>query len=149
MTAEQSHLKAIHRVGKALVYNADGDILTLYRSETHPDFAHHVDFPGGVVEAGETIDSGVAREILEETGHDVQPAQLTIVQSGMSPDKNGDETHYYVIKVELSDTPKVKLSWEHGEYKWLSASDLLKEMAAQTGKTDKFWDYVKEHLARK
>ena len=148
MTAKHSRIKEIHRVGKALIYNADGHILALYRSETHPDFAHHVDFPGGVVESGEGVELGVAREIEEECGFDVHEEQLTIVNSGMSPDKNGDETHYYVAKVVIADTPKVTLSWEHGEYKWLSASDLLKEMTAQTGKTDTFWDYVKEHLAR-
>ena len=39
--------------------------------------------PGGVLELGETIEDGVRREVLEETGVEVEPVQLTGVYKNM------------------------------------------------------------------
>ena len=101
------------QVCKALVYNPDGKILTLFRSATHPHLAHYVDFPGGEVEGNEKPEVAIAREIGKTT---------------------------------LPNTPKVHLSWEHERYEWLSAEELLKQMADQTKETDTFWGYVIDHL---
>jgi 8-oxo-dGTP pyrophosphatase MutT (NUDIX family) len=147
MTAEQSQIKSIPQVGKALVYNADGKILTLYRSKTHPHLAHYVDFPGGEVEGDEDAAVAIAREIKEETGVTVQATQVNIVHGGVSKNSDGKgETRYHLGKAVLADTPELTLSWEHERYEWLSTHDLLKQMATQTDATDTFWDYVVEYL---
>ena len=135
------------QVGKALVYNHEGKILTLFRSETHPHLAHYVDFPGGEVEEGEEATVAIAREIQEETGVTVQATQVSIVRGGVSKDSDGKgETRYYLGKAILTDAPEIKLSWEHERYEWLTTHDLLKQLAAQTKATDTFWDYVTQHL---
>lgn len=149
MTAEQSQPTSIPQVGKALVYNSDGKILTLYRSKTHPHLAHYVDFPGGEVEGREAAEVAIAREIKEETGVTVDATQVSIVHGGVSKDSDGKgETRYYLGKAVLADTPELQLSWEHERYEWLTASDLLHEMADQAENTDTFWEYVVEHLNR-
>lgn len=139
---------ATPQVGKALVYNPDGKILTLFRSGTHPHLAHYVDFPGGEVEEDEPAEVAIAREIKEETGVEVDASVVSIVHGGTSKDSDGKgETHYYLGRAILNSTPAIELSWEHEKHEWLSPDDLLKQMAKQTDATDTFWDYVKEHLA--
>lgn len=139
---------ATPKVGKALVYNPDGKILTLFRSETHPHLAHHVDFPGGLVEEDESAEVAITREIEEETGVTIDAEQVSVVLTGTSKNSDGKgETHYSLGKTILANTPEITLSWEHEKYKWLTADELLEQMAAQTGGTDTFWDYVKKHLA--
>ena len=48
-------------VAKALVRNSEGLYLVLYRSNTHPLFPEHIDFPGGEVEPEEIPEVAVAR----------------------------------------------------------------------------------------
>lgn len=139
----------MEKVGKALVYNPDGKILTLFRSETHPHLAHYVDFPGGIIEQDESPELSIAREIEEETGHTIDAAEVTIERSGITKRSNGKgETQYYLGKVALADTPEIKLSWEHERYEWLTADELLAQMAEQTEATDTFWEYVRGYLAK-
>jgi 8-oxo-dGTP pyrophosphatase MutT (NUDIX family) len=140
----------MQRVGKALVYNPDGKILTLFRSETHPHLAHHVDFPGGLVEEDESAEVAITREIEEETGVTIDAAQVSIALSGISKNSNGKgETHYSLGKATLADTPEITLSWEHEKYDWLTADELLQQMAEQTDATDTFWEYVTKYLTQK
>ena len=54
-------------VAKALVRNSKGLYLVLYRSNTHPLFPGHIDFPGGEVESEEIPEAAVMHEIQEET----------------------------------------------------------------------------------
>lgn len=136
-------------VGKALVYNADGKILTLFRSETHPHLPHYVDFPGGIVESDESAEVAIAREIEEETGCTVDASLVSIERSGVSPNSNGKgETQYHLGKVVLPDTPDITISWEHERYEWLTAEALLQQMAKQSKATDTFWGYVRAHLGQ-
>ena len=56
------------QAAKALIRDGQGNILVLYRSETHPYLAHDIDLPGGEIESDETPEIGLEREIMEETG---------------------------------------------------------------------------------
>ena len=141
---------ATPRVGKALVYNPDSKILTLFRSETHPHLAHYVDFPGGLVEADESAEVAIAREIEEETGITVDDKHVNVAMSGTSKNSNGKgETNYSLGIATLDHTPAIELSWEHERYEWLNAEELLAQMDERTDATDTFWSYVREYLANK
>jgi 8-oxo-dGTP diphosphatase len=66
---------------------------------------------GGKVEIGEDIKSSIIREILEETGIDVQPSQLEDkgILTWNSFDAMGKGLHLFVIKVDddfMYPTPK-------------------------------------------
>lgn len=56
----------------AVVVNEQGQVLVIKRSDNGA-----WQLPGGVLELGETIQDGVRREVVEETGVQVEPIGLT------------------------------------------------------------------------
>lgn len=68
-----------HSVSVAgIVVRDDGRVLAVRRRDNH-----HWEPPGGVLELAETFDQGVRREVLEETGIEVQVERLTGVYKNM------------------------------------------------------------------
>ena len=62
-----------HSVSVAgIVINEDGRVLVVQRRDNA-----HWEPPGGVLELGETFEQGVAREVVEETGIEVEVDRLT------------------------------------------------------------------------
>lgn len=64
----------------AFVPNATGDVL-LVRTLARPDTW---EMPGGRVETDETLDATVRREVLEETGMEIEPLGVSGVYSNVS-----------------------------------------------------------------
>jgi ADP-ribose pyrophosphatase YjhB (NUDIX family) len=63
----------------AAIIQDDGRILAIERRDDG-----HWEPPGGVLEHGETIHQGLVREVLEETGLEVEPLSLTGVYQNMT-----------------------------------------------------------------
>lgn len=63
----------------AAVLNADGRVLSIRRADNG-----HWEPPGGLLELGEGIHEGLAREVLEETGLVVEPVALTGVYKNVT-----------------------------------------------------------------
>lgn len=107
-------------VAKALVRNSEGLCLVLHRSNTHPLFPGHIDFPGGEVESEETPETAVAREIQEETGLLVDPKKLKKLFT-----KQYQQTTHVLFEAKLAEPDaKVALSWEHKGYQWITPEEL-------------------------
>ena len=107
-------------VAKALVRNSEGLYLVLYRSNTHPLFPGHIDFPGGEVEPEETPEAAVAREIQEETGLSVNPNKLKKLFT-----KQYRQTTHILFEAKLAEPEaKAALSWEHKGYRWITPEEL-------------------------
>ena len=53
--------------------------------------------PGGVLETGETLAEGVAREVLEETGLVVEPVQTVEIFERIMRDGEGRPEYHYVL----------------------------------------------------
>jgi 8-oxo-dGTP diphosphatase len=69
-----------HSVSVAgVVTDAEGRVLVIQRSDNG-----HWEAPGGVLELGETLEQGVQREVMEETGVQVTVDGLTGVYKNMS-----------------------------------------------------------------
>ncbi|MBL8159383.1 NUDIX domain-containing protein [Candidatus Saccharibacteria bacterium] len=118
---------------KALVRDQDDNIVVLRRSSTHPRSAHKPDVPGGIIDVGEQINQGLAREILEETGLLVDPSQLRLLYAFV------DDSHEGVIIVRLLFTvtvedvkPPVQLSSEHDKAEWLRFDAVREKLTNKT-----------------
>lgn len=111
-------------VAKVLIYDVDGNVLVLRRSGTHPNYAYQPDFPGGIIESGEDILTGLVREVQEEAGITVDPEAL---EPAFTNKVAGKWTrHLYVAR--LTETkPRVAISWEHDQYEWLPIDRMLKQ----------------------
>lgn len=107
-------------VAKALVRNSKGLYLVLYRSNTHPLFPGHIDFPGGEVEPEEIPEVAVAREIQEETGLYVNPNKLKKLFT-----EQYQQTTHMLFEAKLAEPDaKAALSWEHEGYRWITPEEL-------------------------
>lgn len=107
-------------VAKTLVRNSEGLYLVLYRSNTHPLFPGHIDFPGGEVEPEETPEAAVVREIQEETRLSVNPNKLKKLFA-----KQYRQTTHMLFEAKLAEPDaKIALSWEHKDYRWITPEEL-------------------------
>jgi 8-oxo-dGTP diphosphatase len=74
----------------------DGRRIVLVRRGTEP-LKGEWSLPGGVLELGETLRQGVAREVMEETGLQVEVLDVAGVFDRILPDSNGTPQFHYVL----------------------------------------------------
>ncbi len=130
------------RSAKLLLRENSGKFLVLRRSGTHPRHPYYPDLPGGCIEEGETFEAGLARELLEETGLNVDMSQATLVHAATSPHESGDSISHLLYLATIDATePEVNISWEHDQHAWKSLEELVDfERAFQAG-----IEYAKQH----
>lgn len=117
----------LESIAKILIIDGDGNVLTLTLSEhlKYPEKSYQPDLPGGIVDAGESENLGVIREVQEECGIDLDPAKIQLVYAETTYDKKDDKSVTKLLYItHLDNTPAVKLSWEHSDYKWVSVAEL-------------------------
>ena len=84
----------------AVVVDGDRILLSWWNGEGHSDPAWTL--PGGGVDLPETADEGAIREVLEETGLDVELTGLLVVDSHVRhPDQRRIETDRWVRFVRI------------------------------------------------
>ena len=74
----------------------DGDHVLLIRRGQEP-MKGQWSLPGGALEVGETLLDGVRREVLEETGLEVEPVALIEVLDRIVRDEDGRVRFHYVL----------------------------------------------------
>jgi ADP-ribose pyrophosphatase YjhB (NUDIX family) len=80
-------------VGAVIV---DGERVVLIKRRYEP-LAGQWSLPGGAVEVGETLEDSVAREMLEETGLDVEVGPVIEVFDRITRDEDGRVRYHYVL----------------------------------------------------
>lgn len=117
MNLEKPYIVSVY----ALIRNEKGEFLLLRRSENSRTNPGKWDLPGGKVNPDESLKEGVVREVWEETGISIAPADVAGQVNFELPEKkviaivfNGG---YVIADVKLSD--------EHMEYSWVSLKEIL------------------------
>jgi 8-oxo-dGTP diphosphatase len=109
-------------VGSAAYIQKDGKILVARRHPNHPHGGGGMwEVPSGRLEAGESLEQGLAREIMEETGLEIKI--LAPVSTWCVPG-------HMIGVVFACDyvSGQVRLTSEHTECKWIEPSELVEYM---------------------
>ena len=78
----------------AVILDRDRVVLVKRR---FPPLAGEWSIPGGRLETGETLRAGIIREVREETGLTVEPAELLGVYDRLLRDEGGRILYHYVL----------------------------------------------------
>ncbi|MFT9637512.1 NUDIX hydrolase [Alcaligenes phenolicus] len=84
----------------------EGRILLVRRA--NPPDAGRWGFPGGKIDAGESIESAAARELLEETGVHAEPRQVFTAVDVFDYDESGRLRQHFILVAVLCE-------WRSGE----------------------------------
>lgn len=81
--------------------------------------------PAGKVEAGETTEEALVREIKEEAGVEINKNKLHYLDK-IAVRHSEYDFIYHMYKIELNEIPKIKINpAEHQDYKWATPQDAL------------------------
>lgn len=123
---------------RLILFDQHGHILVLKRSPQSNTNPAKWELPGGKIDAGETFDDALKREILEETGFTV--AIHTAAGTAMQ-----ETDEYRVVNLVMVGTilsGGLSISMEHCEYRWAG----LPEIAA-LDKADWFTEYFTMYMS--
>ena len=111
-------MKTIEVVAAIIIY--DNKVLCVQRGENKLDYiSKKFEFPGGKMEAGETKQDTIKREISEELKMNIEVQEEFLSLTHQYPD-------FHLIMhsfICICENPMVTLT-EHISYKWLNKSDL-------------------------
>lgn len=99
--------------------------------------------PAGKVDAGESIDEAVQREVHEETGLFFEPAAFSYVDT-LFVRTEARDICYHTYRVALSEKPEVVLSTsEHSAFAWVSPEEALEKDLVHDLDTCILWHFAR------
>ena len=105
---------------KAVIFDAEGRCLMIRRSAHNRNFVGCWEWPGGKADPGESFDQAVRREVLEETGLDVEITALAGATEFEMP-----AVHVVLLCLEARLTGgSLLLSEEHDDSAWVPLAEL-------------------------
>ncbi len=84
-------------VAAVVVRDMDGRPEVLLARRANPPLRGEWSLPGGALELGEKLRDGLAREVLEETGLEVEVGPVLDVIDSIFPDGEGRTQYHYVL----------------------------------------------------
>ena len=110
-----------------LVMNTKGQILLVKRADDDDFLPGVYELPGGGTDYLEDPVEGLKRELVEECGLKVNVEHpLTAFSFVMKHEGVDKHTVEIIYLCKLKNNQKVKLSFEHSDYKWLTFEDAQK-----------------------
>ena len=124
---------------RAVIRDEQGRCLLVRRSNACKAFVGTWEWPGGKADPGETFDMDVRREVVEETGLEIE---LTGVAGAFYFEMR--EQHVVVLCMEAVPAHgSLCLSEEHDQLAWVPLPDLL-----QWNLTDGFREFAQAYVKR-
>ena len=122
MTAREYPERPIVGVG-AVIFD-EGRVLLVQRG--HAPMQGEWSLPGGALEVGETLEEGVRREVLEETGLIVEPVAMIEVFDRIARDDAGRVQFHYVLVDYLCRITggSAACASDAADLRWASRDDL-------------------------
>lgn len=120
---------------KLFLSDAEGNILLLQRSDTHPRTPLTWDPPGGFIEPGEDLVTALKRELMEEAGLSMGGATPYVIYADTNYYENSsDNLPKSVVRVYFSARidsvkPEITLSWEHSASTWATPEECVQLLA--------------------
>ena len=102
----------------------DGNILLVERAKD--PLKGYWSLPGGIVEAGEKLEDAIRREVLEETGLEVDSLSVFEIFERIIPDATGKAEYHYVL-IDYLCTPsggKLLAASDVSRAAWVPERDL-------------------------
>ncbi len=111
-------------VGVGAVIVQDGRVLLVRRG--NEPLRNQWSIPGGVLEIGETLRAGAAREALEETSLVVEPGPVLDAVDSIFRDSDGRPQYHYVLVDLLCRvvSGEVQAGTDVSEAQWFTAAEL-------------------------
>lgn len=110
----------------ALIFNDEGKLLLSLRGKAAKNERGKWEIPGGAIEFGETIESGLKREIKEEIGVDIEVVEMLQLADHILPDEG---QHWvsptYICKI-ISGTPNIMEPEKCERLEWFSLDEAAK-----------------------
>jgi 8-oxo-dGTP diphosphatase len=116
---------------KIVLLDSQGDILLLRRAASSHNNPGKWDFPGGKIAPGEPFDTGLMREVLEETGLHITLARVL----GATESESSEHRIAYLLMEGRTLGGPIRLSEEHDAAQWvtrqvLAKADLVPQLTA-------------------
>lgn len=105
---------------KALIHDEKGRYLVIRRSKASKYNAGQWDFPGGKIDAGETFDVALLREVAEETRLSVCLEKVLGAGESELPDR---KVAYIFMRARILNGD-VRISEEHEAFEWITPEAL-------------------------
>ena len=113
----------VQAAAKAVIQDDDGAVLLLRRSTPYVGQTNLIwDIPGGRLDAGESLEETLRRELREETALELQELGPVFHVKDFIIDAEG--IHVVRITFAAKATGTIKLSHEHVEHRWVPRAEL-------------------------
>lgn len=116
------------RISKSILTNmcmiCDGERIVVEDKRTGS--YQGVTFPGGHIEAGESLSEAMVREVYEETGLAIKNPKICGIYDWMLE----DDVRYFVFIYKATEFSGELRSSDEGEVRWIRKEDFLKEKLA-------------------
>jgi 8-oxo-dGTP pyrophosphatase MutT (NUDIX family) len=109
---------------KGVIFNNNNEVLIIFKSEIEDINPNTADIPGGRLEFKETLEEGLAREIREEVGLEVEIIAPSRAWSMVKEDKDLQLVGITYLCYTKENT-EILLSEEHTSAKWVPVNKIF------------------------